>query len=147
MTTGKEEQPPIEVLPRFQPGVHTHNDDMCTVLYGYGIDAPTQVKYVDDYTFVGGICRNVPRNVAKAWAKGVRWQDEKPAISRIYPQAILPNDATEVDFAKATGVTLMPPAQLAAMISATDAQALVAAMGRQQAVSFAEQILENVTKK
>ena len=132
------------VLPRFSKDMREDNVEACTVLYGYGVDAPDKRNHVDNYTFIGGVCRNVPRTVARAWKTGKRWQDGKPAISRIYLQAILPNDATEVDFAKATGVQPMDPARLAAMIGATDAAALVKALGAKQAAAFMEEIRKHI---
>lgn len=136
--------PAVEVFPRYDPNTRSDDDDMCVVLYGYGIVKTDHRQYVDDYLFVGGVGRNIPRTVADAWKRGKRWQDKKPALSRVYIQAILPNDANEVDFAKATGVTPMKPAELAAMIGATDAKTLVAALGRKQAVALAEQLMSNL---
>lgn len=141
--------PPVasfEVLPRYQPHVRERNEDLCIVLHGYGIEDPEKVTFVDDYRFVGGVGRDIPRSIAQAWKTGKRWQDGKPAASRIYPQAILPNDATDVDFASATGVTPMEPAKLAAMIGATDAELLVGAMGRQQAIMLAEKLMKQAGK-
>ncbi|GAC1589067.1 MAG: hypothetical protein NVS4B1_33390 [Ktedonobacteraceae bacterium] len=132
------------ILPRFNKDAHEVNTDMCTVLFGYGIDKPDYVKYVDNFKFVGGVCSNVPRNIARAWKTGKRWQDDKPAVSRIYLQAILPSDANEVDYAKATGIQLMEPARLAAMIGATDAAALVKAMGAKQAGILLEELRKHI---
>lgn len=133
----------IETFPRFEKDM-VQSGDLCIVLHGYGIDPPTLTKWVDDYRFVGGVGRNIPRRIANAWRDGTRWQDNKPAMSRIYPQAILPNNATEVDIARAAGVKPMEPSKVAAMISAIDAQSLVDALGRQGAVKLAEQLIAHV---
>jgi hypothetical protein len=135
-------KPKFEVLPAYKPNGYTNaSDEMCIVLHGYGRVSPTDIHYIDEYKFVGGVGHNIPKQVADCWKKGVR-NDGKPAVSRVFPQAILPSDATEVDFASATGISPMPPAQLAAMINATDANALVKAMGRQAAVALAEELLK-----
>lgn len=122
--------------------------DLCTVLHGYGRVAATEVHYIDNYKFVGGVCRHVPKPIAMAWAKGTR-PDGKPPVSRVFIQAILPDglENEEAEFAKVTGVQPMEPARLAAMISATDAEAIVAAMGRTNAVAFAERLLQSSVQK
>lgn len=117
-------------------------DGLCIVLYGYGRVAPTYRCFVDEYQFVGGVGRNIPYQVAKHWKKGTR-ADGKPPLSRVKIQAILPEDATEADFAKATGVSPMAPEKLAAMIGVTDAALLVKAMGRKRAIELAEELLKN----
>lgn len=136
--------PTIQTFARYNADANIESEDMCTVLHGYGIVAPDHRQWVDDYLFIGGVGKNIPRNVADAWAKGKRWQDNKPALSRVYIQAILPADASVVDYAEATGVQPMPAAQLAAMIRATDAKALVGALGKKQAVQLAEQLMGNL---
>jgi hypothetical protein len=146
MATTKNIDPTgIEILPKYEPNgrVPLAAADMCTVLYGYG-KVPTQsVYYIDDYKFIGGVGRNIPRSVAKSWRTGIR-PDGKPAISRVYPQAILASDATEADFATATGVIPMAPFELAAMIDATDAKSLVEALGRQKAAALIEDLKTNL---
>jgi hypothetical protein len=142
MATAKNTDPSgIEILPKYDPAgrLPIAASDMCTVLYGYGRVPATTVYYIDDYKFVGGVGRNIPRSVAKLWRTGTR-ADGKPAISRVYPQAILASDANEADFATATGVIPMPPSELAAMIDATEAQALVAALGRQKAAALIDDL-------
>src|SRR5690348_15661156 len=112
----------VQVFPEHNPNktILTPNEEMCTVLYGYGKVPPLQRTDIDNYRGVGGVFRNIPRNVAQCWAKGIR-PDGKPAVSRVFIQAILPNDANEVEFAQATGIQPMEPQKLAAMIGATDA--------------------------
>lgn len=135
-----------QVFAPYNPAKAEENDDMCVVLHGYGRVSPTEVHYIDNYKFEGGVCRNVPRTVATAWAKGKRWQDDKPAVSRVYIQAILPVNATEYDFSQATGIKPMPANQLAAMIGATDAASLVEAMGEQQALALADALRKQIRK-
>lgn len=141
-----EKKPQIEILPKYESeGFIEANSDMCVVLHGYGRVAATEEHYIDNYKFIGGIGRNIPRSVANCWKRGIR-PDGKPAISRVYPQAILPSDASEVDFAAACGIAPMEPAKLAAMIDATDAHALVQALGRSKAVALAEELLKDSQK-
>lgn len=144
MATSKPTSSQIEILPTYQPGgkIVESNPDMCIVLHGYGRVAPDEVHYIDDYKFTGGVGRAIPRSVATQWKKGVT-RDGKPAVSRVFPQAILASDATEVDFAAASGINPMEPAKLAAMISATDAQSLVEALGMQKALELADLLIKN----
>jgi hypothetical protein len=143
-TTNKPATSQVEILPSYQPGGKfvENNSDMCIVLHGYGRVAATEQHYIDDYKFIGGVGRNIPRSIANAWKKGVT-RDGKPAVSRVFPQAILPSDATEVDFATASGINPMDPAKLAAMITATDAEVLVQALGLSKAMELAEQLVKN----
>lgn len=117
--------------------------DLRTVLYGYGRVAPEQVVWVDNYKFTGGVCRNVPKQQAEAWRKGVRL-DGKPAISRVFIQGVVANDASEVEFAHSTGIQPMEPIKLAAMIKATDARLLTEALGKTGAVALAESLMHSV---
>lgn len=144
MATAKSTPSQVEILPEYKPNGKfvESNPDMCIVLHGYGRVAPDEVHYIDDYKFIGGVGRNIPRSIATQWKRGVN-KDGKPAVSRVFPQAILPSDATEVDFAQATGINPMEPAQLAAMISATDAQSLVEALGMQKALELADLLVKN----
>lgn len=115
----------------------------CTVLFGYGRVAPTYRNYVDGYQFVGGVGRDIPKAIADNWKKGLR-ADGKPAIhGRIKLQAILASEATESDFVKATGIVLMAPDKVAAMVSGTDAALLVKSLGRKRAIELAEELLKN----
>lgn len=124
--------------------IEVEDQELCTVLHGYGRVGPAEVHYIDNYKFVGGVCRHVPKPIAMAWAKGTR-PDGKPAISRVFIQAVLPDglENEEVEFAKVTGVQPLAPATLAAMINATDASLLVASMGRARAVELAEKLLQS----
>lgn len=137
----------VEILPGFQNET-VPSSDLCIVLHGYGRVAPTEVHYIDGYKVVGGVCRNVPRTIADHWKKGTR-PDGKPCVSRVYPQAILSQgvENEDVEFAKATGVQPLSAAKLAAMINATDAAQLAAALGRQASVRLAEQLLERATAR
>lgn len=146
MAAPKEQPQKFEVLPGYDPKQNQlANEEMRTVLYGYGKVASDYVQYVDSYKFVGGVGRNIPKVQADAWKKGVRI-DGKPATSRIFPQAILPSDADEVMFAEATGVQPLTANKLAAMINATDAEALVAALGTAGAAELAEKLLQTAAK-
>src|SRR4051812_16402245 len=117
--------------------------DLCTVLYGYGKESANKHAYVDIYEFVGGVGRNIPRSIAMAWAKGVR-PDGQPAISRVYIQAVLPNDADEAAFVQATGIQIVETPKFAAMIKATEASQLLEMLGREEAVKMADALLKAV---
>lgn len=134
----------VQTFAGVQPDTAVPEKELCTVLYGYGRLKPEHRQYVDNYEFVGGIGKNIPRSVANAWGKGVR-PDGTPAVSRIFIQAILPNDADESAFVQATGIQLVEPAKLAAMINASDAGQLIELLGKTNAVRLAEELLKNVS--
>lgn len=106
------------------------DDDRVTVLYGYGKVGPRVRHWLDDVAFVGGVARHVPYPKARAWKKLVIGK----AIH------ILPDDADEVSFAKASGIQPMAPAKLAAMIEASDIDAIFAALGPERAGKFAREL-------
>ena len=137
----------IEVLPGYKgpDQIQGSGLDACIVLHGYGRVARNEVHFIDNYEFVGGIGRNIPKKVAEAWKKGTRL-DGSPAISRVFPQAILPSTATEADFASAVGEPPMDPARLAALITSTDANLLVTALGRMKATEVAQGLLDGLNK-
>ncbi len=101
-----------------------------TVLYGYGKVAPRQRHWLDDVTFLGGVARNVPYPKAAAWKK-------LPIGRSIH---ILPRDADETAFARASGIQPMAPAKLAAMIEASDLDAIFAALGPERAARLAQEL-------
>jgi hypothetical protein len=143
MPVSSKETNKVEILPAYNADKFGDaSGDLCTVLHGYGRVSPQERHYIDDYLFVGGVGRNIPRSVAIQWKKGVD-RNGKPSASRVFPQAILGVDATEVDFAAATGINPMPAGELAAMISATNASDLVAALGIAKATQLAEELLKN----
>jgi hypothetical protein len=145
MPTKSSDANKIEVLPSYKPDgtLVSSSEEMCIVLHGYGRVASTEIHYIDDYKFIGGVGYNIPRAVANCWKKGIR-PDGKPAISRVFPQAILPADATSVDFAAVTGIDPMPASELAAMINATDAQSLVNALGAQKTAQLIDELKKNL---
>ena len=106
------------------------DDDPVTVLHGWGRVRPGEKHYIDKVLFQNGIARNVPYRVAKHWLKGTRPDGKNELIcGKVTLQAVLPNDATEADFAKATGITPMPAENFAAMLAGVDLDELVRAMG------------------
>ncbi len=114
--------------------------DLVTVLHGWGRLHPKEKHYVDKVLFEGGVARNVPWPVARHWLHGTRPQ---PNPQRTYEQhgrvivQVLPNDADEGDFIRATGIQPMAPERLAAMISAADLDAVFEALGAEKALALA----------
>lgn len=143
MATPTKAKQEVEVLQAYNADKFTDpGAELCIVLHGYGRVATTERHFIDGYEFTGGVGRNIPRAIAQQWKKGVD-RNGKPAVSRVFPQAILPNDATSVQFAEAAGINPMPASELAAMISATNAADLVAALGVTKATELAEQLLSS----
>lgn len=147
MPIAKQDPTKVEILPNYKPNgeLLTASEELCTVLHGYGRVEAKEVHYIDNYKFVGGVGRNVPRSIAKHWKNGTR-PDGKPAISRVFCQAILPNDSNEIDFAQATGIQPMEPTKLAAMIGASDAQALIEALGIQKTAQLIEELKAGIAQ-
>jgi hypothetical protein len=89
---------------------------------------------------VGGVARDVPYSTARHWKNGTR-PDGKPVVSRVNIQAILPNNSTEVDFARVTGVrAVIEPNKMAAFLTGLDAHEVLSALGPQRAKELAERL-------
>lgn len=134
------EAPAVVAAPQFE------DSDDVIVLYGYGRVAPTDVEYVDGYRFVGGVARDVPYVVARCWQKHNK-PDGSLAPGRVKIQAILPANATEADFVRATGITPLPMAQMAALLNAADPEAIIAAMGAPQAKALADELRSRIAAR
>lgn len=119
------------------------DDAYCTVLFGYGKEPKDKRWFVDTYECVGGVIRNVLKTDAERWVKGIR-ADGKPAVGRLYIQAILPKNATEMDFIAATGANRVSNEQLAASLSATDARNLLEALGVDEAARLSRELAQAV---
>ncbi len=106
------------------------DDDEVTVLYGWGKVHPNSRSFIDKTLFEGGVARNVPYEVVKHWIKGTRPDGKREQVyGKVKIQAVLPADAKEADFAKATGITPTPIDQFAMQLAGTDLDALVAQLG------------------
>jgi|SRR5579859_618547 len=114
------------------------DEDVVTVLHGWGVVRHNDRHYIDNILFEGGVARNVPYTIAKHWKAGTR-PDGKPAIGRVKVH-LLPNDANEVEFARATGIQPMKTNELAAMILATDKQELLKSLGPQRMLELSQEL-------
>jgi len=106
-----------------------------TVLHGYGRVSPAdRAKKLGAskklYDSAGGVVRHVLREDAEHWVELFGSQYLK----------ILPDDATEADYAQATGIVPMELHDLTAMIEAVDLGNLVSAWGTPRALRFAEKL-------
>ncbi len=116
------------------------DSDEVTVLFGYGKEPAAKQHYIDNITFVGGVARNVPYGVVKHWQNGTR-PDGKLATSRIKVQAVLPNNATEADFIRVTGIKGdISDAHLSALVSGLDAAQLEKMLTPAQARALATRL-------
>jgi hypothetical protein len=124
-------------LPAASPVAPDYTEsDRVTVLYGYGKVGPNARHWLDDVAFVGGVARNVPYPKAAAW--------KKLPIGRAVH--ILPQDADDTAFARASGIQPMAPAKLAAMIEASDLDAIFAALGPERAMRLAQELKTRLGK-
>ena len=142
----------IQTFPGTVEQANTASDAYVTVLYGYnkpdvtGYVNPDKRSFLDEFEGRGGVFKNIPRDRAEAWAKGLDKQG-KPAKSRVFIQAILPNSATEEHFIAATGRTSIPQDRLAAYINASDAKTLIDTLGADRAKDLAERLSKELLKK
>ena len=83
--------------------------------------------YMDTTPFIGGVAREVPVEAAQGWL-------DKRRLG-VY---VLPSDAEESDFIRATGVTPMEPEAFAAMVKAFSYEDLAALLGEKKTLEMAE---------
>lgn len=149
MTTAKND---IQVFPGTVEVKDTASDMFVTVLFGYnkpdinGRIDPNKKSFLDEFEGKGGVFRNIPKDRAEAWAKGLD-KNGKPSKTRVFIQAILPNTATEEHFIAATGKTSIPQDKLAAYINASDAKTLINTLGPDKAQELAERLSKELLKK
>jgi hypothetical protein len=109
------------------------DDDLVSVWYGHGLVAPGYKQKVDKIAFEDGIARNVPYAFVRHWQKGTRPDGKREQVyGKISIQAVLDNDATEADFCKATGITIMPVERFATMIAGVNLDELAAQLGTEK---------------
>lgn len=117
---------PVEI-----DGVTYSNDDVVTVLHGWGKVSVKDVHWIDTVRFEGGVARNVPFELARKWRK-------IPGMSKGIH--ILPSDATESEFMKKTGIQPMAPSKFAAMLGAYDLDKLAAELGPERVQEIADKL-------
>jgi hypothetical protein len=116
-------------------------DETYCVLHGWGRVHPGAHHFIDSTRFQDGVAYNVPGPVVKRWMTG-RMKNGEEAASRVYLQAVLDNKAQEADFARVTGIELMPAQRLATLIRASDLNAILQALGPKDAAAIARKLLE-----
>lgn len=105
------------------------DDDLVTVLHGWGRLRPGEKHYVDKILFEDGIARNVPYHQAKLWQKSTRSDGKREQVYGKVDIHVLANMATESDFCRATGITPMPSEKFAAMLTGVDLDEVVKHLG------------------
>jgi len=123
------------------------DDDYCTVIHRNwnAFDQRTrqpliradQETYLDRITFVGGVARNVPYEIAKKWVK----------IGLISKEHIFANNAQAEDFAKATGREAMTTQTLAGAIASLSPEKATAILGEEAAKEFAKSLLRLISTR
>lgn len=84
--------------------------------------------YLDEVAFQGGVAKNVPTKLARTWERlglGVH---------------VLPANATEAEFIKATGVQPMPAEQFAAMLRGYDLAQISQVLGEEGTLKLAGEL-------
>lgn len=102
-----------------------------TVLHGWGRVRTNERKWLDGIEFNGGVARHVPYLTAK------RWQAIPQMGTHIY---ILPDDATDIDFARKTNIQPLSMPKMAAMLASMDLAKLVEELGPTKAAELIEQM-------
>jgi hypothetical protein len=114
-----------------------------TVLYGWNKVLPESKQFVDKVLFKGGVARNVPYSTVKHWQRGTRADGKNDQIcGKISIQAVLPSDATEADFARATGIKPMPVEQFMSQLAGVDLEALATQLGAERL----KELIDNLGK-
>lgn len=131
-----------------KPKVLFEDDDPVTVLHGWGRVRPGEKHYIDKVLFEDGIARNVPYRIVKYWQKGTRPDGKSEQVyGKVQLQAVLPNDATEADFCKATGITPMPAQKFAAMLAGVDLDEVVKHLGVEKVKALIAGLEQRVPKQ
>lgn len=152
MTAGKDKDPegsvavaekPIEAL-KAQDLV---DDEVYTVLYGWGRVHLGYKQYVDKTLFEDGVARNVLGLTAKHWLKGTRPDGKSEFVYGKVNVIVLANTATDSDFVRATGIEPMPTEKFAAMLAGVDLDAVVKALGEKRVRSLIEGLQSRVPER
>lgn len=121
-----EQQAPLEETRPLQPmetaakkPEYEDNDPVTVIWRSWGTTGlpRDKVTYFDKQTFTGGVGRRVPYHVAKKW------------LQQGHGVHILPVDAQEIDFIKATGHAPMQDRELEAMLHTVPLDKLAAMLG------------------
>jgi hypothetical protein len=111
---------------------YDNEDFICFIRQNWGTPQipPDKVDYVDKYTFVGGVCRNVRYGDAAKWLK------KKTVHGRI-----VDNEATMDEIAHIMGRNPESPENIAAAIHTMTPEKILAILGPEQAKALAKSIL------
>lgn len=96
-----------------------------------------QETFLDRITFVGGVARNVPYELARQWVK----------LGMITSTHIFANNAQSEDFSKALGRDAMAPQTLAGAVSNLSTEKAIAILGEEGAAKFAKSLLQDVSSR
>lgn len=136
-----------ETMEATEQASKTKTNELVTVLFGYGKVPVGKVTYVDRVKFTDGVARNVPLEVAENWKNGTHSETKQPYATEGSKQSygrldviILPQDATEADFAKATGIKPMVASKFAALLKAYPVTEIVEALGEERSLQLANEL-------
>lgn len=125
--------------PEFTVTTETEDENSTvTVLHGYGRVSPNEKHWIDNTLFVGGVARSVPRAIAESWKK----------VSVLGKAIrILPEDASEAEFARASGIQPMATPKFAAMLRAIDIEKVGAELDPVTAREIGEALIKQAEGK
>lgn len=129
------------------PASELVEDEVYTILYGWGRVPLGYKQYVDKTLFENGVARNVLGKTAKDWLKGTRPDGKSDQVYGRVSVIVLKNTAKEADFVKATGIQPMPTEQFAAMLAGVDLDAVVRALGEQKVRSLIDGLSSRVAER
>jgi hypothetical protein len=133
-TAVKEETAAAAAAPQFE------DDDMVTLLrrnWGTPAIPAGYVDYLDRYTSVGGVVRNVAYTDAKKYVK----------LGLIAQEHVFPNNASTPQFAEATGRNPLSPENLASAVQNMTPEKAAAILGDETALAFAKALQKLVTTR
>ena len=142
-TEGQAEKAAGQQTSAWQP----EDDDLVTVIHrNWGAIDPlsrqpliptNRETYFDRITFVGGVGRNVPYELAKKWVK----------LGLVPKAYIFPNNAQQEDFERATGRTPMAPTTLADTVAGLSAPQALALLGEEKGLEFAKSLQRLISSR
>lgn len=140
MTVAEKPKEDTKVTEEAKKAEPFDDGEMCTVLRrnwgtpGVPID---KVDYLDRYTCVGGVIRNVFYRDAKQWVK----------LGLIHPSHIFPNHAQADEFSKRMGRNPLAPENLATAVQRLSPDKITAILGEEAALKLAMEVQKLVSSR
>jgi hypothetical protein len=131
-----------------KPATHTfQDDDRVTVLHGWGKVHPEAKNRIDKTLFIGGVARDVRYETAKHWINRTRPDGKNDQVVGAVHVHVLPEDATEPDFIKATGIQPVAMDQFIMQLAGADLDALINEIGIEKARRLIDSLEKHIDAK